>query len=147
MEEPSICVGREVICKFHENQDRDNRNNVITRTLGKFGVVSTAWYSDKRPDQIPQPGEFWRVRIIKEVQAGQHNGCFVLEPRSKLPGGPSDIDKLLPGFYTMEIVGGVVIITPKKGIGSSNNAKPNWILPLAIKKEIKGAHAIIVDLV
>ena len=145
MESHSIAVGKVVIIKFHENQDRNNRNTILTRTLGKFGVISTAWYNGKRDDEVPRASEFWKVKIIKEVQVGQRNGCFILEPLEKLPNGAEDVDKLLPGFYTQEYYNSILIIRPKAGLQSHRN-KPNWMLPLAIKKELAGVYATIVDL-
>lgn len=146
MEEFSQAVGKIVIAKFHENQDRANRNEIITRTFGKFGVISTAWYNDKRPDQVPKAQEFWRVKILKEVNAGQRSGCFVLEPLKKLAGGAADLDKLLPGFYRESFSNGILIVTPKSYLKSEGDKPKNWILPLAIKKEVEGPYAILVDL-
>lgn len=140
MDQESHACGKICIVKFHENQDTRNRNKIITRTLGKFGVVSTAWYKDKRPDQHPQAGEFWKVKIIKEVGVGTEQGCFVLIPLEKTD--VQDLDKLLPGFYRESFYHNVLIITPNKALNGSN-----WILPLAIRKNIQGVYSVIVDLV
>lgn len=140
MEEHSIVEGKVCIVKFHENRDRDNRNGLITRSLGKFGVIHTAWYEDKRPDQCPQKSEFWKVRVVKEIGVGHREGCFVLHPLERVH--VVDVKKLIPGMYTQEFRNQVLIVLPNKVLG-----KDNFILPLAIRKDIKGVYAIIVDLV
>lgn len=143
MEEKSIVEGKICIVKFHENKDRDNRNNLITRSLGKFGVIQTAWFENKRPDQIPKAGEFWKVRIIKEVGVGHREGCFVMHPLENVH--VTEIEKLLPGMYDEEYINNILLIKPTPGL--SRSGRGNWIIPLAIRKKITGVYAVIVDLI
>jgi hypothetical protein len=145
-EEQSIAAGKMCIVKFHENKDTDNRNQIITRSLGKFGVIATAWYENKRDDEVPHAGEFWKVRILKEIGVGQRNGCFVLTPMNQVH--VEDLEKLIPGMYEESFYNGIVIVTPSSGVlRAKGKTGGNFILPLAIRKKIKGVYAIIVDLV
>ena len=130
--DPSPAIGCVVIVKFFLNNDKVSRNEIITKSLGKIGVVNSLY--DGPP---PQNAEFWKVEVLRETHVGCNKGCFVLAPLEKIDD--ASITRLLPGLYTEETYSGIRIIRPKK-------QGYNWILPLIHKQCIKDVHAILVDL-
>jgi len=122
---------RIVIVKFFCNTNQENSSKLITRTLGKVGFISKSYRG-----QLPRDEEFWRCRIVDETRAGERNGCFLLEPLSVVR--EIELSKLLQGFYTEKLINGVLVIKPK--------IAGDYILPLAHKKSISDAYAILVDL-
>lgn len=130
--EPSDAVNCIVIVKFFINNNKTSRNEILTRTLGKIGVVNSMYQGEP-----PQDKDVWKVRVLRETHVGTNKGCFVLEPLEKLDS--ESITRLLPGLYTDTVVGGILYIKPKR-------AGYNWILPLSHKRSIRDVYAIIVDL-
>jgi hypothetical protein len=130
----SLVEGSEVIVKFFSNNKSDSNNPIITRTLGKLGVIHTDCKTKVNS------GELWRVKIIKETSPTRSSGCFILTPLVKLE--PGDLQKLIPGLYSEVRVQGLSIITPQH--------QGNWIVSATHKKSImaknRGVHAIIVVL-
>lgn len=120
------------LAKFHNNPDQDSQNKVITRTLGKYGVISS-----KYKGVMPTTEEFWIVRIIKNIKPNLTQGCFVLEPVKKVDYH-KDIGKLLKGMYD-SVDGSVLsIVTPKEEF------KHNiWQLSLEDRKEFKGKAVLV----
>lgn len=128
-------VGIEVLVKLFENTTRrkNDQNKLITRTLGKVGVLN----KELKSDLEPQAGEFWKCRIVKETNPGQNTGCFILEPVELVQ--VDKLLKLLPGMYEEIEESGTLLISPK-------NPGHCYILPLGIKKNLKRVNAIIVKL-
>lgn len=108
-------------------------NHLITRTLGKLGVIDSKW---KPEDEPPKDGEFWLVEIIRETSPAQAQGVFVLKPIRKIE--TSEVQRLAPGMYDEENEQGTVIITP------SLRADFYWMLPLSLRKAMTEANAVIV---
>jgi len=129
----SIAEGLEVIVKFFANDNPKSQNKIVTRTLGKLGVI-------QNNQTNINPNEFWRVQIIKETCPHRNTGCFILEPVAKLL--PEELSKVVPGMYTEVRKNGLVIITPLH--------PGNWIIPLLHKRGImhqnKTIYAVLVDL-
>jgi hypothetical protein len=130
--EPSEAVGCIVIVKFFINNNKTSRNEILTRTLGKIGVINSLYQGEAIQDK-----DVWRVRILRETHVGINKGCFVLEPMERLEA--ESITRLLPGLYVDNVVGGILFIRPKR-------PGYNWILPLSHKRSIRDVYAIIVDL-
>lgn len=130
--EPSEAVGCIVIVKFFINSNKTSRNEILTRTLGKIGVINSLYQAE-----YPQDKDVWKVQILRETHVGTNKGCFVLQPLEKLES--ESITRLLPGLYTDEVIGGILYVRPRR-------AGYNWILPLEQKRSINDVYAIIVDL-
>ncbi len=124
------------VVKFIENPNEDNDNKVISRTLGKIGVFN---YRDS--PLIPNPGEFWRVGITKEViirrQNGSVGGCFVLNPASKLGQREveaiPDIDHRIPGGYKTVRFQTSLILVPK-------SMDRNWITEKDLRHHLRDQY-------
>lgn len=131
------------IFKFFRNnnaKEGDHRNEFISRTLLKIAVISTHY--KKSGAQMPDHGELWQCKIIKEIQSGVNRGCFIVEPIARV--SDESIIHLFPGAYEQKIVGGRILIFPNK-LGPNLN----WIMPLTHKRmlaEEHGAYAVIVRL-
>lgn len=126
-------VGIRTVVKFHENTDLDSPNRVLTRTLGKFGVVSHAYEGTR-----PRPNEFWLVEVVGNKCPEQTKGCLLLEPIKKLDFR-SDVGKLVWGMYTTEEVGpAIVLVTPNPQFSNSY-----WQLPLDERKKFKSKAVIV----
>lgn len=136
-QQPSTPKLVETIVKFISNDDTNSRNAIITKTLGKFGVFHQRLLDDL--EDPPQPREFWRVEILKEVVKEKENGavggCFVLRPlrrigQRKIDGAAvPDIEYVLPGAYDSVRYENSLIILPKlEGY--------NWICGLKIKQHL-----------
>lgn len=129
----------EVILKFFENDDYKgakkggNENEVISRTMLKIAVVSRHFRQKHGDDAMPQDGELWRCKIVKEINSGKNKGCFIVEPLEKLDD--QSITHLIPGWYDIKSVNGRLIVIPRKrGI--------NWILPLTHKRLLSDEHGV-----
>ena len=126
--------GIKTIVKFFQSEGTPNHpSTLMTRTLGKFGYVDKDY---KNAENYPVDGEFWVVQIVREAKSNTNTGCFILEPIRKI--NIEETIKLVPGLYTEEAIGNVLLIKPKN--------KGNWIFPLnEIKKEkLKKYYAMIV---
>jgi hypothetical protein len=95
----------EVIVKFFPGQQE---GVLIAKTLGKVAMIAR----NRRGAGYPQPKaeEFWRCRILKEVQEGKPSGCFLLEPVARVQ--EPDVLRLLPGMYTSSVQVGRMLVTP-----------------------------------
>lgn len=120
-------MGSIVIVKFFKNV-LPNYNSVITRTLKKIGVVH------RNIKNNIQDGEFWKVKILKEICQNQTKGCFILEPIEQI--NANAIIKLVPGMYEELEENNILFIFPKL-FGY------NYILPLDIKR-ISDQRAVLV---
>lgn len=127
------------ILKFFTNNNKGTGDNdVISRTLLKIAVVNRH-YQQKPGAVMPQHGELWIVKIIKETGTG-NTGTFICEPIEKVD--EKSLMHLVPGLFCKQLVKGKLIVYPKK-------RGHNWILPLMHKKhmaELHNAYCIIVPL-
>lgn len=63
------------ILRFFQNPDRENQNDLISRTLGKICFIDHRYRGPR-----PEPGEFWISDIVRETRHGRVEGCFLCEP-------------------------------------------------------------------
>jgi hypothetical protein len=123
-----------------------NSNNLITRTLGKVGVINSQYRGD-----MPKHNELWLSVIIKENCPGNNTGCFILEPINRLDS--SSVDRLIPGMYTEEYKDKILFIYPKK-LKDNDGDDIYWILPMTHRNGIENnakindteINAVIVEL-
>lgn len=105
----------EAILKFFENdKPAPGKNPIVSKTLGKVAIIARA-YGDRVARSngslaMPQSQEFWRVRILKELERGSRKGCFLVEPIVKVEY--EDILHLVPGMYTHIVEHGRMLVTP-----------------------------------
>ena len=128
----------EVILKFFANETPCSTNEVVSRTMGKICIVTNRRRQD---GAMPQDGEFWRCRVLKELRAGQRRGCFFVAPLSQV--GQDDLLYLLPGMYDTTVKNGLLIVTPKQDYRGKH-----CILPLDHTHEFahrRDVYAILVD--
>ena len=127
MDENHRIRGIYTVCKFIMNATYDtrNQNRIITKTLGKFGVVDTDYQGP-----CPNHDEFWLVKIVKEIKAGTPMGCIVLTPIMKLER--NQIRSIVPntGMSTVFVEDGICYVTP-------NNQKGYFLIPLEYRKSNK----------
>lgn len=133
MDENVRIRGIYTVVKFivNTNFDDRNQNRIITKTLGKFGVVDTDYQGP-----CPNHDEFWLCKIVKEIKSGTPKGCFVLTPIMKL--ARSDIRPLIPktGFSTEYEEGGICYVTP-------TNPNNYYFIPLDYRKSNKNHRVTI----
>lgn len=110
-------------------------NHLITRTLGKLGVIDSKWQPEEGQN-LPKDGEFWLVEILRETSPAQAKGVFILAPVRAVD--TSEVQRLAPGMYEEENEEGIVIITPKMGEDFY------WMLPLSLRKAMTGINAVVV---
>jgi hypothetical protein len=131
------------LVKFMKNRQEDAppNNKVISKTLGKTGVLS--WEHINGQDEVPQAEEFWYVEIVKEKGSGTSRGVFMLRPIQKVPekakDGEPDIIHMIPGTYTTERQENTILLHPKilnypEGLG------PNWICSLTMRRKIMSKY-------
>lgn len=137
-------TGLKTIVKFFTNVQQQSAgtingnpkiyNHLITRTLGKLGVIDSKW---EPSEDIPKDGEFWLVEICRETSPARAQGVFVLQPIRQVE--TSEVQRLAPGMYDEENEQGTVIITP--------NLREDfyWMLPLSLRKAMTNVNAVIVE--
>jgi len=115
--------------------------HLLTRTCMKIGVVDQNWLPPSGME-IPNPGEWWFVHIVRETHPGQNHGVLILRPIQKVEQNSMNI--LVPGFFETERPNeGTLVITPK------NDPHGHWYLPLRLKNEMmarRGLSVIVVNL-
>jgi hypothetical protein len=109
-------------------------NHLITRTLGKLGVIDSKWSPED--GQLPKDGQFWLVEILRETSPAKAQGVFVLNPIRPVETG--EVQRLAPGMYDEENDEGTVIITPRL------REDFYWMLPLSLRKAMTNANAVVV---
>lgn len=129
-------VGVLALAKFHHNQDLDSSNKMITRTLGKFGIISKTYTGE-----MPTEDEFWIVRIINNIRPEEHQGCFILEPLKKVDYS-KQIGKLVNGMYE-EILSENKHIIYIKPLEKFENYV--WQLTLEDRKRYPGKSVIVIQ--
>jgi len=92
----------------------------------KVGFIDRAFIMPENRN-APRSGEFWKVRIVGEMNPGEGRGCFLLEPLKQVL--ITDICKLLQGMYTEELKDNILFIHP-------NDSGHNFVLPLSHKRSI-----------
>jgi len=127
MDENHRIRGIFTVCKFIVNASYDvrNQNRIITKTLGKFGVVDTDYQGPS-----PNHDEFWLCKIVKEIKAGTPKGCIVLTPIMRLER--NQIKSLIPntGRSTEFVEDGICYVTP-------TNPNGYYLIPLEYRKSNK----------
>lgn len=124
------------IAKFHNNHDSESPNKVISRTLGKFGIISLGYKGVQ-----PKDDEFWLVRIINNIRPKERQGCLILEPVKKIDYY-KEVGKLVNGMYE-EIPSGnelIAFIKPKKKFENYI-----WQLPLTDRKKYNDRYVIVIQ--
>jgi hypothetical protein len=122
----------------NKRETEGGNNPVITKTLGKTGVVH--WSTATRKKLMPKEEEFWFVNIMKEKGAGTPHGLFVLEPLERVrlsqrTVGEPDIIHMIPGTYDLERVDNVLLLHPHTN-WYPERLGPNWICGLSIRKSL-----------
>lgn len=129
MDDNSKIRGIFTVCKFIVNTDPEkSRNRIITKTLGKFGVVNMDYRGPS-----PKHDEIWLVKIDKEIKCGAPAGCLVLTPIMPVP-----VEQVLPlipspAFSTEYIENGVCYVVPK-------NQDKYYMIPISCRKARPGAR-------
>jgi hypothetical protein len=117
------------LVKFISNEKQKRGNPIITRSLGKIGVIDSSIWD--RMLNRPRSDEFWYVEILKEVGDGTRQGCFILKPIKKIGTTKTlgylapDIHRLIPGTFKTVKKANSLLIYPHKVNGIEG---PNWIL-------------------
>jgi hypothetical protein len=106
-----------------------NNNDLITRTLGKVGVINSQYQGT-----MPRNNELWLSVIVKENCPGNNIGCFIIDPIMRI--SDEKIDRLIPGMYTEEIKDKVLFIYPKK-LKDNDGDDIYWILPITHRSGIE----------
>jgi len=126
-----------VLAKFIQNDNPRSTNLLITRTLGKFGVLHRE--SVAKMPQKPRANEWWYCAVVKETGAGTERGCWVLAPQEKIGTVERDgfrepnFTYLLPNMYTTALKDNVLLLYPKhKG--------PNWVCSNGMRKHLMHRH-------
>lgn len=91
--------GYYVVAKWYDSKAPSGKVNLISRSLGKFSIVDNSYQGPQIQDQ-----DVYLCRITKEIKPGTNTGAFVLLPVRKLDPD-TELRKLIPGFYDLEIVG------------------------------------------
>lgn len=126
------------LVKFIRNRLSHTDNYLITRTLGKVGVVKKELFGVMDPR--PRHDEFWFAEILSEVRPNESKGCWILRPIRPIgtvtrKGGFSepDIVRLIPGTFDVERRGNTLYIYPH----AANSEKgPNWILDVEVRRQL-----------
>lgn len=122
-----------ILAKFISNDNPRSTNLLITRTLGKFGVLHRE--SVAKMDRKPHANEWWYCEVIKETGAGTERGCWVLRPLHKIGyverGGfrEPDTTYLLPNMFNTTRKSNVLLLHPKR-------EGPNWICPNGMRSHL-----------
>ncbi len=129
------------LVKFVRNELEGSSNELITRTLGKIGVIESNTFEQMKPK--PRHDEFWYVEIAKEVKEGTTKGCYILKPilkigTTRVRGWETpDIVRLIPGTFRIEKRGNTLFIFPHKVDGTNG---PNWILEGELRRYLLRQH-------
>lgn len=132
MQENARIRGLYTIVKFIDNPVPSSPNRLVTKTIGKYGFVSTDYEGP-----APKHDEFWLVRIDREIKANSLQGCFVLTPVKLVDR--QDISVLVSGVghYSEYEEEGIRYILPV-------DKDKYYILPLDHRKNIKTVRSVIV---
>ena len=128
--------GLYVVAKFYYSKAPDGGAKLISRTLGKFGIIDRA--SPKAAEVGNQ--EVWVSKIVSEISPGRNHGAFLLSPISRVEDPDNQLLKLIPGFYSVDMVGKVAVLTPKTDNSSY------WVLSQSTRRIFRKHHAVIVPI-
>lgn len=129
MEENNRIRGIHTVVKFIVNDTEDtSKNRIITKTLGKFGVINMDYRGP-----CPQHDELWYVKIDKEIKFNTPSGCIVLTPIMKLPR--EQVLVMIPrtGLSTEHEENGVCYVVP-------TNPNKFYMIPLDYRKSIRSVR-------
>jgi len=133
MEDKNIAIGIYTIAEFHLNKDQDSQNKVISRSLGKFGLIDNSYEGE-----YPKQEEFWLVKIKNNIRPELAQGCFILDPILKVDF-TTEVGKLVSGMYKTEEFGpALVIITPNEEYKGKF-----WQIPLEERKKFKNKAVVV----
>ena len=129
----SIFEGIYVVAKFFLSKSPDGKMNCISRTLGKFSIIDNVFQGKVEHKDI------WVCRVSRELRPAQNTGAFILTPIEKI--SPEIIRKIIPGFYDIQVVDKVALITPNTDPGDF------WMLSKATRQIFsKKYYAVIVPI-
>lgn len=117
------------LVKFLRNRDKTSDNYLVTRTLGKVGVIKREVLATLNP--APQHDEFWYVEILNETNPGKIKGCWLLRPLKKIGTVDRrgilepDVIRLIPGTFDIDKRSNTIYVYPRE---SNIETGPNWIL-------------------
>jgi len=123
------------IAKYLFNRVESRQNKLITRTLGKVGVIDPVIYAHL--ETRPNHDEFWFSEVLSELGKGTNKGVFILRPIKKVPttfnNGLAEpaIVRLIPGTFSVEQREGTVYLYPATANGLLG---PNWILDMDVRQ-------------
>ena len=121
------------LAKFIHNDNPRSTNLLITRTLGKFGVLHRESVA-KMPIK-PQANEWWYCNVVRETGASTERGCWVLAPTKKLGTvvrdgfRDNDITYLLPNMFRCERRANALLLYPTR-------EGPNWICSRGVRQHL-----------
>lgn len=125
------------LVKFIRNRVSHTDNYLITRTLGKVGVVKKELFAVMDPR--PRHDEFWYVEILEEVRPNEAKGCWILRPLKPIKlinrkgFSEPDIVRLIPGTFAVERRGNTLYIYPDQVNAETG---PNWILDVEVRRQL-----------
>lgn len=131
----SNAIGVITLAKYYHNRDTESTNRIVTRTLGKFGIINKDYKGE-----IPKEDEFWLTKIVDNIKPTEHIGCLIVEPIKKIEY--ENVGILLQGMYD-EVPSDnpcLVFIKPKEAFKNSI-----WQLPLEDKKKYKNKSVIVIQ--
>lgn len=113
-----------VIAKFYYSKAPDGSSKLISRSLGKFGILDRLAVRSKEVGNR----EVWLSKISGEIYPGKNHGAFLLCPKVKVEDPDTQLFKLIPGFFTVTPHGSSALLTP--------NSDPDkfWILSHGTRK-------------
>jgi len=124
------------LVKWIANPDTKSKNRIITRTLGKIGLMPSKVLF--QGGDLPRPDEFWYSEIVCETKPG-NQGVFVLRPIKRIEDVPHyrgkrpNFQYLIAGTFDVIRKRNAVLIYPhRKG--------QHWICAQAMRKFLLGLH-------
>lgn len=127
------------LVKFYENYTETSTNRLVTRTLGKMGVVDRDFLATAKVK--PAQGDWWYCDVVQEICAGLDRGVFILKPVEKLPvieqDGYRTVDllHLVPGLYTSQRQQNVMLLHPRR-------PDRHWIASSDLRHHIVARHIL-----
>lgn len=127
------------LAKFIANDNPRSTNMLITRTLGKLGVLHRD--SITRLAQKPQANEWWYCNVVQETGASTQQGCWVLAPTQKIGMverdgfRENDITYLLPNMFRQNRRGNVLLLHPTR-------PGPHWICSNKLRQYLMQRHRV-----
>ncbi len=126
------------LVKWIRNPNEQSSNRIITRTLGKIGVIPSKVLFEGR--DLPRKNEYWYSEIVCETKP-DNLGVFVLRPIKHLSYVPNlygrgrrpDFQYLIPGTFDCIRKRNAVLVYPQtKG--------PNWICNSNLRQFLLNMH-------